>query len=808
MRHQELIKQMTLEEKAAFLTGKNEWASRGYEHLGIKSITFADGPSGVRRQRGEGDHLGLNPSVPATCFPSSSTLANSWNEDLEERVGQALGEEAALEGVHVLLAPGLNIKRNPLCGRNFEYFSEDPYLTGKMAAAMIRGIQKAGVSACAKHFAVNSQEERRMALNVVLDERTLREIYLTGFEIAVKEGKPGAVMSAYNAVNGQYANENPFLLQQILRKEWGFQGFVVTDWGGGNDFTEGIRNGSNLQMPGCGLDSARELLQAVTDHRITEQEVDQRVEELLKAAFTYPESSKETKRKLKGQKDLLYQEHHELAEQAAEESMVLMKNDGNLLPLSFGQKIAIIGDFAFQPRFQGAGSSSVNAIRVEKVAECIGKTDLTLLGMEKGYLRNGKEDKKLENDALKLAERADVILYFLGLGEQEESEGIDRTSINIPQNQLSLLHKIARQKKEVVAVLSTGSVVGTWWKQDCKAILLTGLSGEAGAAAVVRILTGEANPGGKLTESWLRSYDDTPSFPFYPSRNGTLEYHEGIYVGYRYFDRNQIPVSFPFGFGLSYTTFAYRDLTVDSSGICFKVKNTGTVAGSEIAQMYVSLPDSGIERPEKELKGFRKIDLKPGEEKEVRISFDDKTFRVFDESSGTWQKEQGVYQILVGSSSQDILLKDEIRIEGISVKKDKDTDFTKVIRNKADSVSGKRKTLQRNDPISDMRYAKSPLARLIAGRMKRKIDKAREEGNVPDLNTLFQYNMPFRAIAKMTQGMVSMKMVDGLLLFVNGHSLKGLGMIIAGFLSNQKKNREYEKLLCENRSSDRKEGEQ
>ena len=449
VRHQELIKQMTLEEKAAFLTGKNEWASRGYEHLGIKSITFADGPSGVRRQRGEGDHLGLNPSVPATCFPSSSTLANSWNEDLEERVGQALGEEAALEGVHVLLAPGLNIKRNPLCGRNFEYFSEDPYLTGKMAAAMIRGIQKAGVSACAKHFAVNSQEERRMALNVVLDERTLREIYLTGFEIAVKEGKPGAVMSAYNAVNGQYANENPFLLQQILRKEWGFQGFVVTDWGGGNDFTEGVRNGSNLQMPGCGLDSAGELLQAVTDHRITEQEVDERVEELLKAAFTYPESSKETKRKLEGQKDLLYQEHHELAEQAAEESMVLMKNDGNLLPLSFGQKIGIIGDFAFQPRFQGAGSSSVNAIRVEKVAECIGKTDFTLLGMEKGYLRNGKEDKKLENDALKLAERADVILYFLGLGEQEESEGIDRTSINIPQNQLSLLHKIARQKKEV-----------------------------------------------------------------------------------------------------------------------------------------------------------------------------------------------------------------------------------------------------------------------------------------------------------------------------------------------------------------------
>lgn len=325
MRHQELIEKMTLEEKAAFLTGKNEWCSRDYKHLGIESITFADGPSGVRRQYGNGDHLGLNPSTPATCFPSSSTLANSWDEALEEKVGSALGQEAALEDVAVLLAPGLNLKRNPLCGRNFEYFSEDPYLSGKMAAAMIRGIQREGVSACAKHFAVNSQETTRMAVNAMLDERTLREMYLTGFEIAVKEGKPGAVMSSYNEVNGEYANENRFLMKQILRQEWGFQGFVVTDWGGGNDFTKGIRNGSNLQMPGCGFDCARQLLAAIKDGKITEKEVDERVDELLQAALSLPKQSREKKKELEKQKEELHRSHHRLAQKAAEESMVLLK---------------------------------------------------------------------------------------------------------------------------------------------------------------------------------------------------------------------------------------------------------------------------------------------------------------------------------------------------------------------------------------------------------------------------------------------------------------------------------------------------
>ena len=657
-----------------------------------------------------------------------------------------------------------------------------------------------------------------MALNAVLDERTLREMYLTGFEIAVKEGKPGAVMSAYNEVNGTYANENPFLLKQILRKEWDFEGFVVTDWGGGNDFTEGIRNGSNLQMPGCGFDSARELIGALKEGRITEQEIDERVDELLTAALIFPKRSAEEKHKLEGQKERLYQEHHRLAGRAAEESMVLLKNEENILPLKAGTKVALIGDFAFSPRYQGAGSSCVNAILVETAAEEIRKTELVLAGAERGYLRSGKVDKKRESSALKLAGEADVVLFFFGLGEQEETEGTDRKSINIPQNQLSLLHKIAKVNPAVVAVLSTGSVVGTWWKKDCRAILHTGLSGEAGAGAVMNILTGMVNPSGKLTESWIWSYEDTPSFPFYPAKDRTLEYREGIFTGYRYFEKNQIPVSFPFGFGLSYTTFAYRDLQVADKGISLKVKNTGTVDGSEIVQMYVALPESKVSRPEKELKGFAKLFLKAGEEKEVRIPFDDKTFRFFNERSGSWEQEEGTYRILAGSSSQDIRLTGEISLPGVQLKEPavQMTGETLAKAGEPEMLPGaeeqidsrkQRRTLDRNDPLSDMRYARNPLARLIIRRMKGKIDKAQEEGNTPDLNTLFQYNMPFRTIAKMTEGMVSMKMVDGLLYFVNGHSLKGLGTVISGFLSNQKKNREYEKILCECKSSDRKEGE-
>ena len=559
-------------------------------------------------------------------------------------------------------------------------------------------------------------------------------------------------------------------------------------------------------MPGCGFDSARELIRALKEGRITEQEIDERVDELLTAALTFPKHSTEEKHKLEGQKESLYQEHHRLAGRAAEESMVLLKNEENILPLKAGTRVALIGDFAFSPRYQGAGSSCVNAILVETAAEEIRKTELVLAGAERGYLRSGKVDKKRETRALKLVGEADVVLFFLGLGEQEETEGTDRKSINIPQNQLSLLHKIARVNPAVVAVLSTGSVVGTWWKKDCRAILHAGLSGEAGAGAVMKILTGAVNPSGKLTESWIWSYEDTPSYPCYPAKDRTLEYREGIFTGYRYFEKNQIPVSFPFGFGLSYTTFAYRDLQVADKGISLKVKNTGTVDGSEIVQMYVALPESKVSRPEKELKGFVKLHLKAGEEKEVRIPFDDKTFRFFNERSGSWEQEEGTYQILAGSSSQDIRLTGEISLPGVQVKESgvQVTGETLAKACEPETLPGakeqtdsrkQRRTLDRNDPLSDMRYARNPLARLIAGSLKKKIEKAEKKGKQPDLNTLFQYNMPFRAIAKMTAGMVSMDMVDGIVEAANGHFWKGMRDIAIGFFRNIRENKEDWKRL-------------
>lgn len=798
MYHPELIAKMTIREKAALLTGKNEWAARGYQHLAIPELTFADGPSGVRKQRGNGDHLGLQPSVPATCFPSPATLANSWDIELEQEVGEALAKEAILEDVEVLLAPGLNLKRNPRCGRNFEYYSEDPYLSGKMAAAMIRGIQKMGVGACAKHFAVNSQEERRMSLNAVLDERTLREMYLTGFEIAVKEGNPWAVMSSYNEVNGTYVNENSFLLKQILRKEWGFQGFVVTDWGGDNDFVEGIRNGSNLQMPGCGLESAANLVQAVRQGKISESEVDERVDELLHAVLHISEKTSISKNKLVKRRKEVLEDHHELAEKAAAESIVLLKNEDHLLPLSLEKTIAIIGDFAFEPRFQGSGSSCVHAVRVDSISEKIKENSMNLIGMARGYQRNGQVDLKKETEALELAEKAEVVLFFLGLSEQEESEGLDRKNINIPQNQLDLLHKISKKNSSVVAVLCTGSVVTTWWKTDCKAILHIGLSGEAGAGAIQKILFGQVTPSGKLTETWLRSYDDTPSFPTYPAKGRNLEYREGIFVGYRYFERNQIPVSFPFGYGLSYTSFAYRDLKISSRGVSVTVKNTGVYDGSEVVQMYVSFPKSSVDRPEKELKGFAKQFLYAGEEKTIFIPFDDKTFRFFSVETGKWEVESTICRIMVGAGSQDIRLTMDYEVEGTwngQYRLNGQQDF--VFEDEQENRVSKRKKLTSNDPLCDMQFARNPFARFLAIKMKEKITKIEKNGEKVDLNLLFRYNMPFRAIAKMTQGIVSMKMVEGILRIVNGNFFTGVYQVIIGFFHNRRQNKAFENALLE-----------
>ena len=804
MKHQDLINKMTLEEKAAFLSGKNVWQTRDFPRLDIPSIFCSDGPHGIRKQAGAGDHLGLNASLEATCFPTAATVANSWDEQLGEEIGIALGEEAAAQEVNIVLGPGLNMKRSPLCGRNFEYFSEDPYLAGKMAASYVKGIQSQGVYACPKHFAVNSQELRRMAMNSVLDERTLREIYLTGFEIVVKEGKAKSMMSSYNEVNGTYANENKHLLQDILRKEWGFDGIVITDWGGSNDHVAGVAAGSNLEMPAPGLDSARQIIQAIEEKALTMEALDACVDDLLDAVLTLSKNAE-------GKKHTFSETaHHELARHTAEESAVLLKNTDGILPLKPGSKVAVIGDFAFEPRYQGAGSSMVNPTYLETIEKTIGNYDLQVVGINRGYKRTGEADEAMKKAALDLAALADVVIYCFGLDELSESEGLDRTHMRIPQNQIELLQAIVQVNENVVGVLSAGSAIEMPWHYCCKAILHGYLTGQAGASAMLNIMTGKVNPSGRLSETYPLRHEDTPAFRHFPSTQRNAEYRESIYIGYRYYDTSKVRVQYPFGYGLSYTTFAYSDLKVDAKGATFTLTNTGNCDGAEVAQLYVGLPNAIVFRPEKELKGFQKVFLKAGESKEVRMEFDDKTFRYWNVKTNGWEIEEGAYRIMIGASVADIKLESELWVQGTSneypynpaklpyyytgiVQQISDAEFEELLGHPIPSGkwSG---NLGINDAMCQMYYAKSGLARLIY-KILTKIKKKSEEKGKPDLNVLFIYNMPFRGIAKMTNGMVSMEMVEGMVTVVNGHFLKGIKKVIGGFFRNRKENKAYEAKL-------------
>lgn len=804
MKHQDIIEKMTIEEKAAFLSGKGEWQSRDFERLGIPSVFCSDGPHGVRKQAGAGDHLGLNASVPATCFPTAATIAGSWDEELGEEIGSTLGEEAMAEGVNVLLGPGLNIKRSPLCGRNFEYFSEDPYLAGKMAASYVKGIQSKGVYACPKHFAVNSQELRRMAMNSVIDERTLREIYLTGFEIAVKEGKAKTIMSSYNEVNGVYANENKHLLNDILREEWGFDGIVITDWGASNDHALGVAAGSNLEMPNPGLDSARELIEGLKCGKVKMSDIDERVDELLDAVLTLNENAKGKS------EEFDKNAHHNIARKAAAESAILLKNEGAILPLKSGISVAVIGDFAFVPRYQGAGSSLVNPTKIETVVGMIDNYNLKIVGKSRGYSRDGEEDAATRKEALDLAAKADVVLFFFGLNEDSESEGMDRNHMRIPQNQINLLQELGQVNPNLVGIISAGSAIEMPWHHHFKALLHCYLNGQAGAGAVLDILTGDVNPSGKLSESIPRRLEDTSCYRYYPSRERTSEYRESLYVGYRYYDTANIPVLYPFGFGLSYTSFEYSNMKADKDGVSFTLKNCGSRDGAEVCQLYVSLKGAKVFRPKKELKGFKKIFLKAGESKEVRISFDDKTFRYFNVKTNKWEIEEGNYTIMIGASSADIKLSTGLYVDGTTteypydasgipsyysgnIQLVEDNEYRNLLG--TDIPDGRWSgLLGKNDAICQMYYAKSGLARFAYKRLTAMKKKADESGK-PDLNILFIYNMPFRAMAKMTAGAVSSEMVDGIVRLVNGHFFKGVGKIIGGYFRNAKRNKEYENHL-------------
>lgn len=789
LKYASIISQMSLEDKARMMSGKNTWETVDFSQYGIPSMAMSDGPHGLRRQAGAGDHLGLNASLPATCFPTAATIANSWDEKLGEEIGVALAEEAVTMGVNVILGPGLNIKRSPLCGRNFEYFSEDPYHAGKMAAAYVRGIQSKGISACPKHFAANSQELRRMASNSVVDERTFREIYTTGFEIAVKEGKAKSIMSSYNEINGVYANENAHLLREILVDEWGFDGYVVSDWGASNDHALGVSNGSHLEMPGTGKGGTMEIVHAVQNGILKEEVLDARLDELLDVIFlTHPATEQ-----AKGS-NFDIEAHHNLARRAAEESIVLLKNEDRILPLKKGTKVVVIGDFAKTPRYQGAGSSLVNPSKTpESILDCMGESGLFMESYKQGYIRNRKPDERLMAEAVEAAKTADIVLVFAGLDEVSESEGMDREHMKMPQAQNELITRLAETNKNIVVALSAGSSIEMPWFENVRAVVHGYLGGQAGASAMLRVLTGEVCPSGKLNETYPFHYEDTPAYNYFPGKERSSEYREALYVGYRYYNTIGKEVRFPFGYGLSYTTFSYENICASKEGVTFTIKNTGNIDGAEIAQVYVGTDSQTLFRPKKELKGFQKVFLKAGESKTITVPFDDKTFRFYDVRTNTWEIETGEYEIYVGASVEDIRLQASVAIEGTVLeggytKESLAHYFTGKITDVPDrefemlygrkipdgSWSGE---IQINDAVCQLYYGKSILGKILCAVLKGIIRRSEKKG-FPSLNALFIYNMPIRGFARMTGGTVNIKMAEALTEIANGHRIKGTGHLI------------------------------
>ena len=682
------------------------------------------------------------------------------------------------------------MKRNPLCGRNFEYFSEDPYLAGKMAAGYIRGIQSNGISACVKHFACNDQEENRMTLDSVLDERTFREIYLTAFEIAIKEGKSKSIMSSYNLINGVYANENAHLLVDILRKEWGFDGLVVTDWGGNNDGVLSLKCGNQLEMPGT-PDRPEEVIKAIENGELEESVLDDCIETLLTIIFDTMENGVN-----KAPEKFDIDDHHAFAQKCAEESAVLLKNN-NVLPLNKEDKVAFIGDFLFLPRYQGAGSSIVNPTKLDNTIDLL-KNNYEVVGVARGFNRYGKKSKKLHKEAIALANQADVVVLYLGLDEVTEAEGLDRKNLKLENNQIELVNDIKALGKKVVVVLSCGSAVELPFVDNVDALLHCYLNGQAGAQATLNILYGEVNPSGKLSETYPIVYEDVASSDNFPSHTRTIEYREAYGIGYRYFEKANVQTRFPFGFGLSYTQFEYKNLNVNEKGVSFEITNTGKVDGKEVAQLYVGLKDSAVIRPVKELKGFTKVSLKAGETKKAEIPFDDKTFRYFNVVTNKWEIEKGTYDIYVGASVEDIRLTAEIAQVGTNAKApyDKadlphyesgalrnipDEEFALLLGHEIPNgalpfYKKNRMVVDYNTTFKELRYSKRWIGRLIGKAIPWFTRVLTKLGNRVLANTLIMgvVHQPMRGMSRFSGGGLRMSQLDGLIMMFNGHFWKGL----------------------------------
>ncbi len=813
----EIITQMTLEEKAGMCSGKDFWNLKGVARLGIPEIMVTDGPHGLRKQEGKGDHVGLNESVPSTCFPTAVGLASSWDRELISEVGKTLGEECRQEKVGVLLGPGANIKRSPLCGRNFEYFSEDPYLTGEMAANHISGVQSHGIGTSIKHYAANNQEYRRMVIDTIVDERTLREMYLTGFEMAVKQSQPWTVMCAYNKINGEFCSENKYVLTDILKDEWQHEGIVVTDWGAANDRVKGLVAGQELEMPSSGgLNDAR-IVAAVKDGTLDEKILDCAVERLLTMIFKAEETLKE---------DFTYDKdaHHAFARKVASESIVLLKNDEDILPLQKDSKIAIIGAFAKTPRYQGSGSSLINPTKLDNAYDEISKlvTDTGNVTYAQGYnVKTATVDQRMIDEAVNVAKDCDFAIIFAGLTDIFESEGFDRKHMKMPDNHNVLIEEISKVNPNVIVVLSNGSPVEMPWLNQAKGVLEGYLGGQAGAGAIADILFGDVNPSGKLAETFPHKLEDNSSFKNFPSGPKTVEYRESVYVGYRYYDAAKKEVLFPFGYGLSYTTFEYSDLQIDKKQIndsetmtvTVKVKNTGKVAGKEVVQLYVKDIESTIFRPEKELKGFEKVSLEPGEEKQISFTLDKRSFAYYNINLKDWHVESGDFEIMIAASVSDVRLSEKVIVESTQEADLTSFDFRKTLpiyynitpenweisAEDFEKLYGKPLPLNKILPgeqftlnstlgdVKDSGFGKIIWSAMRKGATKGKSNTEDTENNIEDALLLaVMEGLPLRGIATMSNGMVSEATLDGLLLMINGKYLKGICKVIGSLVKRKK----------------------
>lgn len=798
LKHKDLISQMTLKEKASLCSGKDFWHLKSIERLGLPEIMVCDGPHGLRKQNAENKKVGIGNSYPATCFPTAVTTACSWDRDLIYKMGQALAEECLQHGVSVLLGPGVNMKRSPLCGRNFEYFSEDPELAGEMGAAFIAGVQSKGIGTSLKHFAGNSQEMKRMTSNSIIDERALREIYLRAFEKAVKKSQPWTVMNAYNLLNGTYCSENDWLQNKVLRDEWGFKGAVVSDWGAVNDRVAGLNAGNDLEMPSSGGVNDAKIVEAVKCGVIDETTLDERVDKLIDIIL------KGAANKKPGYK-FDVKAHNLLSRQIAEQSMVLLKNDGNILPLKRveGEYVAVIGAFADNPRYQGAGSSIINPTMIDSGRRAFNNSPISVKFAD-GYDRSGKrknEDAYI-TEACNLAKNASKAVVFIGLTDDYESEGFDRSTMKLPDGHNRLVEAVSRVNDNVIVVLEGGSPVEMPWADDVKAILNAYLGGQSVAPAIVDVLTGKANPCGKLAETYPACLKDTPTSFRYPDSKEDVQYRESIFIGYRYYDKVERNVRFPFGFGLSYTSFEYSDIKLkkknltkgEGAKVTFTIKNTGDVAGSEIAQVYVAKPESKIFRAPKELKGFVKIHLDPGEEKKVSVELDDRAFAFWNTATEDWCVESGEYKILVGASSRDI------RLEAAAKMKSEDDETIVDLRESAGVYFDGDPARAREDDFKVIYGGEFKLApEITSDSLNNSIERSKDKGlakfiyNTVDLamkpkggvgssmitNTIMQ--TPIRNYVSMSNGLFTEDMADGLLKVFEGKDVaKGVGKIAKG----------------------------